>query len=113
MLEVQEHLINAYDQKIGIEQLGKKYNISQRNLTKIFKKVILQSPSQFLQKDWIKKATELLEFTNSSIKEIMFSVGYNDSSSFRKIFKRIIGLNPSDYKKNWWLENVNHISQPF
>jgi AraC-like DNA-binding protein len=36
----------------------------------------------------------MLEFTNKTIEQIGWAIGYQDSGSFRKVFRRVVGLSP-------------------
>ncbi|WP_143081039.1 helix-turn-helix domain-containing protein [Chitinophaga rupis] len=37
----------------------------------------------------------------STINEVMYDIGYNDTRSFRDIFKRITGMPPVDYRSRF------------
>ena len=49
-------------------------------------------------------ATNLLETTDMSIREIAVKVGVNNISYFNKIFKKKFNLTPKEYRKN--LKNI-------
>jgi transcriptional regulator GlxA family with amidase domain len=98
VLSIQNFIIDSFSQELSIARLAKQFEMSHRNLTKMFKKTISVNPSQYVQRVRIKKAASMLENGNKNVKEIMFSVGYNDRSAFRKIFKKLVGLNPTDYR---------------
>jgi transcriptional regulator GlxA family with amidase domain len=36
----------------------------------------------------------MLEFTNKTIHQIAWAIGYEDPGSFRKVFHRVVGLSP-------------------
>lgn len=46
----------------------------------------------------MKKATNLLEYSSMSIKEIAYQLGYLNPSSFMKSFKKYTSLTPSQYR---------------
>jgi transcriptional regulator GlxA family with amidase domain len=47
------------------------------------------------------KARESLEFSNLTVNEIAWMVGYVDPGSFRKVFHRDMGLAPGEYRRRF------------
>jgi AraC-like DNA-binding protein len=45
------------------------------------------------------EARRLLRYSNISIKEIAYEIGYEDIQSFSRFFKRMEGVSPSEFKK--------------
>jgi transcriptional regulator GlxA family with amidase domain len=46
----------------------------------------------------MQRASQLLDFTNQSIKEIAFALGFDDPYYFSKRFRTIIGVSPKKYR---------------
>ncbi|MDR0265439.1 MAG: helix-turn-helix transcriptional regulator [Sphingobacterium sp.] len=74
---------------------------SPQNLTAACKKNINNTASQILATYIIKEAKRLIFYTNKSIAEIAFSLGFTDKSNFSKYFKRFTGFTPSEFKKQY------------
>lgn len=55
---------------------------------------------EYLQKERIRRAAELLQSSQMTVDEIIESVGYENKSYFRNKFKEIYGMNPLQYRKN-------------
>ncbi|MGE8377178.1 MAG: helix-turn-helix domain-containing protein, partial [Sphingobacterium sp.] len=55
--------------------------------------------SQILATYIIKEAKRLIFYTNNSIAEIAFVLGFSDKSNFSKYFKRYTDLTPSEFKR--------------
>jgi transcriptional regulator GlxA family with amidase domain len=49
----------------------------------------------------VQKARELLEFTTLSMKEISWTVRYEDTGAFRQVFRKLVGLSPADYRSRF------------
>jgi len=47
----------------------------------------------------IKKASELLQYSDISINEIAMKVGYDNFSYFSRLCKKVLGCSPKDYRK--------------
>ncbi|WP_333863276.1 helix-turn-helix domain-containing protein [Sphingobacterium sp.] len=72
---------------------------SPQNLSTACRKNSDNTASQILAAYIIKEAKRLIFYTNNSIAEIAFSLGFTDKSNFSKYFKRYTGLTPSEFKK--------------
>lgn len=94
-LWMQNHLGKA---NISMHALASLFGMSQRNFTRRFKKATNITPVQYLQNKRLAAATELLQNSNLSIKEIAYRVGYFDVSYFTKLFKKSSSITPKEYR---------------
>ena len=58
------------------------------------------SPAHYITFLKLQKAKSLLFNSSMSVKEIAFSLNYDDAAYFSSIFKKYIGLSPSEYRAN-------------
>ncbi len=58
------------------------------------------SPSQIIQDRIVLEAKRLLNYTNKSLKEIGYDLGFEDTSNFTRVFKKNEGILPSAFRKN-------------
>jgi len=84
---------------ISICELSKFFGMSHRNFTRRFKQATNITPIQYLQKQRVNAAQELLQSSNLSIKEIAYRTGYLDVSYFSKLFKQQISISPNEYRR--------------
>ncbi|WP_258535754.1 helix-turn-helix transcriptional regulator [Bacillus sp. 03113] len=57
------------------------------------------SPQEYLLRIRMKKACELLQVHDLSIRQVGISVGYKDQLLFSRMFKKIVGVSPIHYRK--------------
>jgi AraC-like DNA-binding protein len=69
----------------------------------IYSKNNEKSPLQIIQDRTILEARRLLRYSDKSIKEIAYEIGYEDIQSFSRFFKKIEGVSPSDFKRQYSL----------
>jgi AraC-like DNA-binding protein len=74
-------------------------NKSPKTLSNLFKKYNEKSPLQIIQNRIILEARRLLRYSDKSIKEIAYVIGYEDIQSFSRFFKKMEGVSPSEFKK--------------
>lgn len=95
---------------INIEQLAWLAGMSLSTFKREFQKTFNDSPSNYLKKKRISEALKLLTYTDLSVSEICFKVGFEDLSNFGKIFKKLTNLSPAQCK-NTPKEILNQIYQ--
>ncbi len=77
-----------------------KFNMSYSGLHAAFKRQTGYSIMNFFYMMKVQKACEHLNFTDLSVKEIGFKLGFNDPLYFSRFFKKNMGLSPSEYRKD-------------
>ncbi|CAI8897563.1 Transcriptional regulator, AraC family [Chryseobacterium sp. IT-36CA2] len=87
------------EEKHSLASISKKFGLSERSLSRLFKTDLDISFLQYLKTLRIIKAIELLLNTNKSINEIAYNVGYNSVSSFSDTFREFTRSRPSDLRK--------------
>ncbi|WP_226789023.1 hybrid sensor histidine kinase/response regulator transcription factor [Polaribacter porphyrae] len=91
---VEKHMMNT---DFSVEMLVKEMGHSRSNLYLKFKEITGLSSSEFIRNIRLKRAVQLFESSDLSVKEIMYMTGFNTASYFAKCFKKQFGLKPSDY----------------
>lgn len=91
-------------QKLSIESIAKMAYVSKSNFFRMFKDELGTSPNEFILRERISKAKELLKSRNS-IKETAFQTGFSDTNYFTRVFKQLVGVTPKSYQdKNTFLD---------
>lgn len=104
VLEAQAYIEQHYDQDISVDDLAARVNMSKRNFIRRFKQATQNTPLEYVQKVKVEAVKKALENTRESVQSLMYSVGYNDSKTFRDVFKRITGVTPQVYRKKYGQE---------
>ena len=87
-----EYALRNYSYGITVEELARHVGVDRSHLFRIFKKMLGISPQEYLLNLKLARARELMESTELSVTEIMYSCGFNDLSNFSKQFKKSIWL---------------------
>lgn len=91
---VEKHMM---DTNFSVELLVKELSISRSGLYLKIKELTDLSCSEFIRSVRLKRAVQLLEQSDLSVKEIMYMTGFNTASYFSKCFKNQYGILPSKY----------------
>ncbi len=87
------------EQRLSVELLAQRMHMSSDNFTRVFKKVLGITPSQYIQRARVNRAQTLLLTTRFSAKEVGHAVGIPNSSQFSTLFRKITNFSPSRYVK--------------
>ncbi|MEQ6124387.1 helix-turn-helix domain-containing protein [Pseudotenacibaculum sp. MALMAid0570] len=86
------HSVSAYASRLGL---------SPKSLTKHFQKIGTDTPSDFIKNRIILEAKRKLIYTDNSVKEIAFNLGFNDPAYFTRFFTKATQKSPLQFKKEF------------
>ena len=101
VLKAQEFIEKNYTERITVEGLADQGFLTRRTFERRFKKATHCTVLEYLQKVRIEASKKGLEAGRKSVDEIMLSVGYYDSQTYRELFKKITGLTPVEYRDKY------------
>ncbi len=82
----------------SVNDYASKLNLTIDKLNEICKENYGKSPKSIILDKKITEAKRLLYFTDLSVKEIAFRLGFEDSSYFSRIFKQKTNFSPTEFK---------------
>jgi len=91
-----EHATNP----ISRWQLAEAVNVSEDYLTRIFRKEIGLSPWDYLNRQRIHLATNLLKQSTLTINEVASQTGFQDQAYFCRVFRKIKGMAPTKVRSS-------------
>lgn len=94
-----QELEDNYNDAVSISMLAAKHFISLQHLIRLFKAETDLTPYEYLKKYRLKKATELLIYSDLSIEEIAKHTGFSAANNFVFQFKNEYGITPGKYRK--------------
>jgi AraC-like DNA-binding protein len=104
IIKILRHIRENVNREITIEELASICYLSKDHFIRLFKKENNCTPLQYINQKKIEKAQLMLTVGGKSIKDIAFSLSFNEISYFHRLFKKITGKSPHQYKKQSSLE---------
>lgn len=95
MAYIHEHFAEA----IALEEVASIVGLSERHLTRSFRRETDMTVIQYLNRYRIKQARILLEKGDLPITQVAIEVGFSDSHYFARVFRREVGVSPSLYQQ--------------
>ena len=98
--KISQAKVMIHDEYMSIspEEIASRLFLSYSSFRKTFKEYTGFSPARFINEVRMSKAKELLTNTSMSIKEIAYSVGYNNHDYFFTAFRHMTGKTPAEYR---------------
>jgi AraC-like DNA-binding protein len=84
---------------INLSDISEHLGVSTSQLNEIFKTYTSMTPYQYFIHIKIHKAETLLEQTDTPVKEVAYTLGFEDPCYFSRLFKSKTGVTPSQWKK--------------
>jgi AraC-like DNA-binding protein len=98
--ELKEIIQDHIDTNLSLKELSKGLDVTPSHLSREFSRYFENmSFGEYIQKQRIDKAIELMSTPSYSLTEIAYLTGFSDQSHFNRIFKKQTGQNPSEYRK--------------
>ena len=94
-LLVEKHFRTEHSVQFYANQLNK----SPKTLANIFPKYNQKPPLQIIQGRIILEAKRLLSYTDKTVKELTYELGFEDPAYFTTFFKRATGQSPVEFRK--------------
>ncbi|MET8523866.1 helix-turn-helix domain-containing protein [Nocardioides sp. NPDC004968] len=91
------------DQPLAVADLAAKAHLSPRQLTRRMQTELEASPLDWLHRQRLARAQELLESTDASIDQIATSCGMGTATTLRRHFHRTLGITPTAYRTTFRL----------
>lgn len=96
--------INAVDENFNynltVSQYADLLHISTRTLSNLTLQLLQKRPVQIVQERIILEAKRLLLYSELSVKEIAYRIGFEDPAYFMRYFKKHVELSPSNFRKS-------------
>ena len=91
---------NMVDSDFNVSILQKKMGMGNKQLYRKLKALTGQSPVEYIRDMRMQKAAKLLKAGKFSVSEVMYTVGFSNSSYFSKCFSKAFGMTPTEFMRS-------------
>lgn len=86
------------ERDVGLQQLAQHVHLHPNHLSEVFKRETGMTFVEYVTRQKMTRATELLTLSPAKVSEIAMRVGYGDVKYFTRLFKKHLGMTPSEYR---------------
>jgi AraC family transcriptional regulator, arabinose operon regulatory protein len=86
------------NENITLTDLSSHYNYSPSRFSSLFRQKTGYAPIDYFIQMKMQKASQQLDFTDKSVKEIALDLGFDDPYYFSRRFSKVIGMSPTKYR---------------
>lgn len=97
-----EYIYNHINERITIEDVAEHTGLSTSYLSRLFKKELGISVSDYIRNKKIEKAQNLLKYSEYSQIEIATYLAFSSQSHFIQTFCKTVGMTPKKYRDNFY-----------
>lgn len=99
--QCKDYIINHYQYKIRLEEAADAIGINKNYLSHLFKKEEGISMNEYINRVRVKRAENLLKYSDATLTEISSYVCFNSQSHFGSVFKKCNGVTPQQYRDRY------------
>nr|WP_145413171.1 AraC family transcriptional regulator [Paenibacillus xylanexedens] len=88
-----------YAEPLRLDDIAKVGQLSRAETCRNFQQILRTTPMQYVLDYRIRKSTELLRFSQRSVTEIAYEVGFNSTSYFIEQFRKMMKITPLQYRR--------------
>ncbi len=101
IMKAKEFIELNFRKDIDLNQLAKMFHFTPFYFSRLFKKITGINFKEYLLKLRIEEAKRLLIYSEFSVTNISYQIGFNDSNYFSYIFKKLTGMSPTQFRKQY------------
>ena len=91
---------NMVDSDFNVSMLQEKMGMGNKQLYRKLKAITGQTPVEYIRDMRMQKAAKLLKSGKFSVSEVMYTVGFSNSSYFSKCFSKAFGMTPTEFMRS-------------
>ncbi|WOC32453.1 MULTISPECIES: response regulator transcription factor [Caproicibacterium] len=97
--KILQYINGHYNEPLTLADLAQRFNFNYTYLSSYFHTHYQERFSEYLNRERVRHASELLRQGKLSVADVCTEVGYADQSYFTRVFKKMTGIPPGEYRK--------------
>lgn len=96
---VLSHVRENIGEALSVAELAQVVGMSQYYFSKLFKISTGTTPHQYVMRQRVERAQEILRETQTALADLSTQVGFETQSHFTSVFRRVVGTTPKRYRE--------------
>lgn len=98
--EVLKYINFHLDEKLDLDKLASIAFVSKYHFHRLMKSYLGESLGTYVNRIRIETGAKLIKYSNDSVTDIAYKIGYETPTSFNKSFKKLFGVSPIYFRNN-------------
>lgn len=99
LIAFKDLLEKQFRKEKSVNKYASELNVTEKQLYKATTTLLEKTPKQIIDERIILEAKRLLVYSNMTVKEIAYELGYNEPTNFNKYFRKHTDNTPADFRK--------------
>ncbi|MBC9932699.1 AraC family transcriptional regulator [Chitinophaga qingshengii] len=99
ILQALRYIHSHLHKPVSVDMLAENSFLTKDHFIRLFKKYMGCTPGKYINGKKIEKAQRIMMTRDVAIKDLAYSLGFENDAYFNRFFKRETGENPGNYKK--------------
>lgn len=99
--QVQQYVLDNLAAPLAVDSLAERAGMSVRNFTRVFRREMNMTPTEFVDAARLDAARLLLEDSGKSLQQIALRCGFGNADGMRRAFVRNLGVGPGEYRRRF------------
>ena len=92
-------LVNAkIEERLTVQEMANCAGLSTAHFSEAFRKSTGESPHQFVLRNRIERAKEMLRVAEARVLDVAVACGFKTQQHFARVFRRVSGASPTEYR---------------
>ncbi|MEU9992683.1 helix-turn-helix domain-containing protein [Streptomyces sp. NPDC048045] len=101
MDELRHHVTRNLTSSLTVADLAEQANVSERQLTRIFKTELGMTPAVYIESARVEAARNRLETTDDTLERIASACGFGTTDTLIRAFRRKLNTTPTEYRNRF------------
>src|SRR5215468_10615684 len=95
---VAELVHTKIEEELSINEMAESVGLSAAHFSQMFRRSTGESPHQFVLRQRVERAKEMLRTTGMRILDVAIACGFKTQQHFARVFRRMSGASPTEYR---------------
>jgi len=97
---ISELVHTKIEDELTLVELAQSVELSTAHFARMFHKSTGETPHQFVLRQRVERAKEMLRSANTRIIDVAVACGFKTQEHFAQVFRQMCGVSPTEYRRN-------------
>ena len=105
--KITELVYSKMEDELSLLEMAQAVDLSPAYFSRMFRKSTGETPHQFVLRNKIERAKEMLRVPETRILDVAVACGFKTQQHFARVFRYLCGTSPREYRLEWWSRDLS------